>query len=174
MASPTATRRQPDQDRTRHVSVTGSTNLNGGNVSVSAGVLNAGFTATGLGTINVANGATLNLYDGATTTMAISGLTLAAGSSLGFDLNAPGVNDVLNLTGTAGVTPTVSLNFNNLGGLAVGTYDLINVTSGTLNAANYILGLAPSGLNYNFTAANSARHCASPRARSIWSTGGAT
>jgi autotransporter-associated beta strand protein len=137
------------------VSVTGSTNLNGGNVTVSAGVLNAGFTATGLGAINVANGATLNLYDGATTTMAISGLTLANGSSLGFDLNAPGVNDILNLTGTAAVTPTVSLNFNNLGGLAVGTYDLINVTGGTLTATDYILGLAPSGLNYNFSTINS-------------------
>jgi autotransporter-associated beta strand protein len=136
------------------VSVTGSTNLNGGNVTVSAGVLNAGFTASGLGAINVANGATLNLYDGATTTMSISGLTLANGSSLGFDLNAPTVNDILNLTGTAAVTPTVSLNFNNLGGLAVGTYDLINVTAGTLTATDYILGLAPSGLNYNFSTTN--------------------
>ena len=136
------------------VSVTGSTNLNGGNVTVSAGVLNAGFTASGLGAINVANGATLNLYDGATTTMSISGLTLANGSSLGFDLNAPTVNDILNLTGTAAVTPTVSLNFNNLGGLAVGTYDLINVTGGTLTATDYILGLAPSGLNYNFSTTN--------------------
>lgn len=136
------------------VSVTGSTNLNGGNVTVSAGVLNAGFTASGLGAINVANGGTLNLYDGATTTMAISGLTLANGSSLGFDLNAPTVNDILNLTGTAAVTPTVSLNFNNLGGLAVGTYDLINVTGGTLTATDYILGLAPSGLNYNFSTTN--------------------
>ena len=136
------------------VSVTGSTNLNGGNVTVSAGVLNAGFTASGLGAINVATGATLNLYDGATTTMSISGLTLANGSSLGFDLNAPTVNDILNLTGTAAVTPTVSLNFNNLGGLAVGTYDLINVTAGTLTATDYILGLAPSGLNYNFSTTN--------------------
>ncbi|WP_461783360.1 autotransporter-associated beta strand repeat-containing protein [Prosthecobacter sp.] len=136
------------------VSVTGSTNLNGGNVTVSAGVMNAGFTASGLGAINVANGATLNLYDGATTTMSISGLTLANGSSLGFDLNAPTVNDILNLTGTAAVTPTVSLNFNNLGGLAVGTYDLINVTGGTLTATDYILGLAPSGLNYNFSTTN--------------------
>ncbi len=137
------------------VSVTGSTNLNGGNVTVSAGVLNAGFTSTGLGAIDVANGATLNLYDGATTAMAINGLTLATGSSLGFDLNAPTVNDILNLTGTANVTPTVSLNFNNLGGLGVGTYDLINVSAGTLSATDYVLGIAPSGLNYNFSTINS-------------------
>ena len=136
------------------VSVSGSTNLNGGNVTVSAGVLNAGFTATGLGAINVANAATLNLYDGTATTMAISGLTLAGGSALGFDLNAPGVNDVLNLTDSADVTSAVSLNFNNLGGLAVGTYNLINVTVGTLNAMNYVLGMAPSGLNYSFSTIN--------------------
>ncbi len=137
------------------VSVTGSTNLNGGNVTVSAGVLNAGFTSTGLGAIDVANGATLNLYDAATTTVAINGLTLATGSSLGFDLNAPTVNDILNLTGTANVIPTVSLNFNNLGGLGVGTYDLINVSAGTLTATDYVLGIAPSGLNYNFSTINS-------------------
>ncbi len=137
------------------LSVTGTTDLNGGNVTVSGGVLNAGFTATGLGSIDVANGATLNLYDGAATTMAINALTLAGGSSLGFDLNASGVNDRLNLTGTASVSPTVLLNFNDLGGLAAGTYDLINVTSGTLTAADFGLGLAPSGLNYSFTTADS-------------------
>jgi autotransporter-associated beta strand protein len=36
----------------------------------------------------------------------------------------------------------------------VGTYDLINVTAGTLTATDYILGLAPSGLNYNFSTTN--------------------
>jgi len=136
------------------LSVTGTTDLNGGNVTVSGGVLNAGFTATGLGSIDVANGATLNLYDGAATTMAINALTLAGGSSLGFDLGASGVNDRLNLTGTASISPTVMLNFNDLGGLGAGIYDLINVTSGTLTAADFGLGLAPSGLNYSFTTAD--------------------
>ena len=134
--------------------VTGSTNLNGGNVTVSAGVLNAGFTASGLGAIAVSAGATLNLYDGSTSTMAINGLTLANGSSLGFDLGATGVNDVLSLTGTAAITPSVSLNFNALGTLGAGSYDLLSVSAGTLNAADYVLGLAPSGLNYNFTTVN--------------------
>jgi autotransporter-associated beta strand protein len=136
------------------VGLGGSTNLNGGNVTVSAGVLNAGFTATGLGAIAVSTGATLNLYDGSTSTMAINGLTLAAGSSLGFDLGATGVNDVLNLTGTAVIAPSVSLNFNALGSLGAGSYDLLSVSAGTLNAADYVLGLAPSGLNYNFTTTN--------------------
>ena len=134
--------------------VTGSTNLNGGNVTVSAGALNLGFTATGAGALAVSAGATLNLYDGSTTTMAITGLTLANGSSLGFDLGATGVNDILSLTGTAAITPSVSLNFNALGTLGAGSYDLLSVSAGTLNAADYVLGIAPSGLNYNFTTTN--------------------
>jgi autotransporter-associated beta strand protein len=136
------------------VAVTGSTNLNGGDVTVSAGVLNAGFTANGVGDIVVAADATLNLYDGAATTMAITGLTLAGGSSLGFDLGATGVSDVLSLTGAATISPSVSLNFNALSGVAVGSYDLLSVSAGTLSAADYVLGLAPSGLNYNFTTVN--------------------
>jgi len=136
------------------VAVTGSTNLNGGNVTVSAGALNAGFTASGAGALAVAAGATLNLYDGAATSMAITGLTLAAGSSLGFDLGATGVNDVLSLTGTAAIAPSVSLNFNALGTLGAGSYSLLSVSTGTLNAADYVLGIAPSGLNYNFTTIN--------------------
>ncbi len=136
------------------IAITGTTNLNGGNVTVSGGTLNAGFSATGLGSISIAAAATLNLYDNATTTMAINGLTLAAGSSLGFDLNAPTVNDVLNLTGTANVSPSVSLNFNSLGGLAAGTYDLLNVTAGSLAAGDYTLGSAPSGFNYVFSTIN--------------------
>jgi len=136
------------------VVVTGSTNLNGGNVTVSAGALTAGFTASGAGAIAVSTGATLNLYDGAATSMAITGLTLAAGSSLGFDLGATGVNDGLSLTGTAVIAPSISLNFNALVSLGAGSYNLLSVSAGTLNAADYVLGLAPSGLNYNFTTIN--------------------
>ena len=137
------------------LTVTGSVNLNGGDVTVSAGTLQAGFTSSGVGAIDVAAGATLNLYDGAATTMAITGLTLANGSTLGFDLNGSGVNDSLSLTGSADITSSVALNFNNLGGLAAGSYDLLSVSAGTLTAADYVLGIAPSGLNYNFTTINS-------------------
>ena len=137
------------------LTVTGSVNLNGGNVTVSAGVLQAGFTASGVGAIDVAAGASLNLYDGAATSMAITGLTLANGSALGFDLNGSGVNDSLSVTGSAAIAPSIALNFNNLGGLGVGSYDLLTVTSGTLDAADYVLGIAPSGLNYVFTTTNS-------------------
>ncbi|MFZ9399826.1 MAG: beta strand repeat-containing protein, partial [Opitutales bacterium] len=136
------------------VAVTGPTNLNGGNVTVSAGVLNLGFTANGAGSLAVSAGATLNLYDGAATSTAVTGLTLANGSSLGFDLGATGVNDALTLSGAAAIDPGISLNFNALGGSPIGTYDLLSVSGGTLNAADYVLGIAPSGLNYNFTTVN--------------------
>jgi autotransporter-associated beta strand protein len=136
------------------LTVTGPLNLNGGNVSVSAGTLVAGLSASGVGGVSVATGGTLNLYDGAANTAAITALTLGSGSFLGFDLGAPGTNDIINLTGAPVISPTVNLNFNNLGGLAAGNYDLLNITSGSLNASDFILGIAPSGFNYNFTTVN--------------------
>ncbi|MEY5006440.1 MAG: hypothetical protein RI969_1528, partial [Verrucomicrobiota bacterium] len=136
------------------LTVGATVNLSGGNLTVSSGVLNAGLAANGVGSVVLAEGATLNLYDGAATTMAIGGLTLASGSSLGFDLGATGVNDALSLTGSVAIASTASLNFNALAGVSVGTYDLLSVSAGTLNAADYVLGIAPSGLNYNFTTAN--------------------
>jgi len=131
--------------------VTGALDLNGGNLSVNAGTMRSGLATNGVGALSIANGATLNMFDSATSTANLTGLTLAAGSNLGFDLNAPGVNDFLNLTGTPSITSTVSLNFNNLGGLAIGTYDLLTISGGTLNAADFVLGLAPSGFNYGFS-----------------------
>ena len=139
------------------VTVTSSTDLNGGAVTVSGGTLNAGFTATGISGVTVASGATLNLYDNTTLALDVTTLSLASGSSLGFDLNASGVNDVINLTGSPDITSLVSLNFNNLGGMptgATGIYDLINTTLGTFNASDFTLGLAPSGFNYAFSTVN--------------------
>lgn len=133
------------------VTVTGTTNLNGGVVTVSGGTLNAGFSASGIGGVTVANGGTLNLYDGSAVTAAITSLSLVSGSALGFDLNAPGTNDVLALTINAPVlSGTITVNLNNLEGLGVGTYDLITSALGGLNGAAYMLGTAPSGPNYSF------------------------
>ncbi|MDP2323937.1 MAG: autotransporter-associated beta strand repeat-containing protein, partial [Gammaproteobacteria bacterium] len=133
------------------VTVTGTTNLNGGVVTVSGGTLNAGFSASGISGVTVANGGALNLYDGSAVTAAITSLSLANGSALGFDLNAPGTNDVLALTTNAPVlSGTITVNLNNLGSLGVGTYDLITSALGGLNGASYTLGTAPSGPNYSF------------------------
>ncbi|MDF1824604.1 MAG: autotransporter-associated beta strand repeat-containing protein [Verrucomicrobiales bacterium] len=132
------------------VTVSGTTDLNGGDVSVEGGTLNAGFSASGIDRIDVSAGGALNLFDNTTISTAVTGLNLADGSALGFDLDAVGVNDSITLTGTASDAGTISLNFNDLGGLAVGTYDLITSTGGGLDAT-YILGFAPAGLNYSFT-----------------------
>ncbi|MCB1225221.1 MAG: autotransporter-associated beta strand repeat-containing protein [Verrucomicrobiales bacterium] len=132
------------------LTVSGTTDLSGGNLTVSQGVFNGGLATNGIGTIDIATGGTLNLFDGAATTVNVSGLTLADGSSVGFDLGAPGTNDLIALTGTASDTGTIALNFTDLGGLAVGTYDLITATSGGLDAT-YILGSAPAGLNFTFS-----------------------
>lgn len=134
------------------ITVTGTTDLMGSAVSVSGGILNAGFSASGISGVTVAGGATLNLFDGATVTTAITTLNLADGSSLGFDLNAPGTSDVLSLTGSPTLSGTISVGLTDLGGLAVGTYDLINIDSGALTDATWILNLAaaPSGFNFTF------------------------
>ena len=145
-----------DQSDLGTLTNTGAINLNGGNLTVSAGTMVSGLSATGVGTLSVANGATLNLYDGSTTASALTGLILAGGSSLGFDLDGTGVNDALNLTGAPSIGSTVALNFNNRGGLVGGnTYDLLTITTGTLTVADFVLGLAPSGFNYNFSTVDS-------------------
>ena len=133
------------------VTVTNTTDLNGGVVTVLGGTLNAGFSASGISGVSVAAGGVLNLFDGSAVTTAITSLNLVNGSALGFDLNAPGTNDVLALTINAPVLAgTITVNLNDIGGLAVGTYDLISSALGGLNGASYLLGAAPSGPNYSF------------------------
>ncbi|NBN95311.1 MAG: hypothetical protein EBV31_06785, partial [Verrucomicrobia bacterium] len=133
------------------VTVNNTVDLGTGGVVVSQGVLNAGFTANGLGSLTVASGATLNLFDSTAVTTTGVALTMANGATLGFDLNAPGVNDKLVLTGTPTLSGIISLNLNNLGSLAVGTYDVITDASGSLAGATWILGNAPTTLNYRIT-----------------------
>ncbi|NBV52685.1 MAG: hypothetical protein EBR83_04010, partial [Verrucomicrobia bacterium] len=133
------------------VTVANTADLGTGGVVVAQGVLNAGFASSGLGSLNVASGATLNLYDSTTVTTSGVAMTMANGSALGFDLNAPGVSDKLVLNGTPALSGIISLNLNNLGSLAVGTYDLITDASGSLAGATWILGNAPTTLNYRIT-----------------------
>ena len=125
--------------------------LGSGGVVVSQGILNAGFTANGLGSLNVAAGATLNLFDNATLTTSGVALTLAGGSSLGFDVKAPGVSDKLVLGSAPTISGIISINLNDLGGLTVGGYDLISDATGNLSNAFWILGNAPTTLNYRLT-----------------------
>ena len=136
------------------VAIAGSVNLGGGTATVSQGTLGAGFTVGSVSAINVANGATLNLFDASAVTLGATVLGLSSGSSIGFDLGAPGTNDSIILGGGSAIGGTVTLNLNSLGGVAAGTYTLLTASSG-LNLTNWILGTAPVGLNYKFDATTS-------------------
>jgi autotransporter-associated beta strand protein len=129
--------------------IAGSVNLNGGVATVSQGTLGAGFTVGGVSALNVANGATLNLFDGAAVALGSTILGLSSGSSLGFDIGAPGTNDSVALGAGSSLGSTVTLNLNSLGGVAAGSYTLLTATGG-LDLTNWILGSAPAGLNYKF------------------------
>jgi autotransporter-associated beta strand protein len=133
------------------VAITGSVNLGSGTATVSQGTLGAGFTVGGVSAITVANGATLNLFDASAVTLGATVLGLSSGSALGFDLGAPGTNDSILLGVGSALGGTVTLNLNNLGGVAAGTYTLLTATSG-LDLTTWILGTAPVGLNYKFDA----------------------
>ena len=133
------------------VNVAGSVDLGGGVVTVSQGALGAGFVASGVSALNVANGATLNLFDSAAVTLGSAVVTLADGSALGFELGAPTVSDSITLAAGSSLGGTVTINLGNVGGLAAGSYTLLSSIVGPdLRATNWILGSAPVGLNYKF------------------------
>lgn len=130
----------------------GAVDLNGGSVNVTAGLLSAGFTGTGASAVTVSGSGTLHLVDNAATTLALGAgaLNLADGARLGFELGTtgmPGTSDLITLSGAANVAGTITLDFFNLGTLGAGTYNLLQAASG-LDAANYVLGNAPTGFNY--------------------------
>ncbi|MEK0437030.1 MAG: hypothetical protein RLZZ233_1, partial [Verrucomicrobiota bacterium] len=133
------------------VNVAGSVDLGGGTVTVSQGALGAGFVAGGVTAVNVANGATLNLFDGAAVSLGSALVSLADGSGLGFDLGAPTVSDAITLAAGSTLGATVTINLSNVGGLAAGSYTLLSsITGPDLRNTSWILGSAPVGLNYKF------------------------
>ncbi len=144
--------------------LSGTNNLGtGGGVIVNGGTLRAGFGTNGASAITVASGSVLEFINNAAEALTLEGtagaLSLSSGSTLGFELGASGTNDSITIAsgGSALTGGTITLNFTNLGGLAAGTYDLINILGGGtgLNAANYVLGSAPSGFNYMITKTDS-------------------
>ena len=137
------------------VVVSGPVNLNGGAVTVSDGLLSAGFTGTGTTSVTVGGTGSLHLVDGLTTTLALGSgsLDLASGARLGFELGALGVSDKITLSGAASVAGTITLDFFNVG-LTAGTYMLLQAGSG-LDAASYVLGNAPTGFNYTINVTGS-------------------
>lgn len=138
--------------------LTGTNNLGaGGATNVVAGTLRGGFGTGGTSAITVSGAGTLELYDGVAQSLTLGGtagaLTLSDGATIGFELGAPGTNDALIIAagGTAITSGTIFLNLLDLGGIAPGTYDLISILGGGggLSSANFVVGNAPTGLNYS-------------------------
>lgn len=136
----------------------GTNNLGaGGAVNVADGTLRAGFGTGGVAAITVGSSGTLEFANNAAQALTLTGtpgaLTLSSGATLGFELGTLGNNDsiIIAAGGTAVTSGSITLNFLNLGGLSAGTYDLITILGGGggLNAANYIVGNAPTGFNYS-------------------------
>jgi fibronectin-binding autotransporter adhesin len=144
---------------------TGSTTINAGTLLVN----NTTGSGTGTGAVNVNNNGTLGgtgsvaglvtVNSGGTvapgaggigTLTAAGGLTLNTGSILNFDLGAPTMADLLNVTGGVTTVNGGSLNVNNVGGLAAGNYTLIDYTGAlTGSATNLTLGTTPAGFNFS-------------------------
>ncbi len=156
----------------------GSTVINAGTLLVNGSInnsavsVNSGGTLGGTGRIasSGANGLAANSGsviapgDGGIGTLEVNlGSTTGAasflsGSAFTFDLNAPGTSDVLSFTGITASSSDVAfngntVNFNNLGGLAAGTYtlftfDAANGYTGTLNVGTG-LGVFSGSFTYN-------------------------
>jgi autotransporter-associated beta strand protein len=126
------------------VSVGGNGRL-GGNGSVSglvtvaaSGIVGAGDPATnsGIGTLRT-NG----------------GLTIQEGASLNFDLGAPGTSDLIDVTAGALAlpatnTPSTLVNLFDVGGLALGTYTLIDYTGSFTGSLSNLTPSGPGGFSY--------------------------
>ncbi|MBE2285205.1 MAG: autotransporter-associated beta strand repeat-containing protein [Prosthecobacter sp.] len=125
----------------------GTTDLNGGQVTVSNGTLRAEFGTDGIGALTVSSTGVMNFGNGAAQALGgLAALTLNDGARLGFDLDGI-TNDSLTVLNAATATGTIILDFFSAGsGIAAGTYNLITATGG-LNAASYILGTGISGWN---------------------------
>jgi fibronectin-binding autotransporter adhesin len=114
------------------LTLTGANALGAGsNVNVSAGTLIAG-SNLGSNTLTVGATGSFQMLNSTAQTLTLAGvsnaLTLNAGGRLGFELGAPGTNDLIDiLAGGSALTTSGSftLDFYNLGGLAAGTYNLL-------------------------------------------------
>jgi autotransporter-associated beta strand protein len=125
----------------------GTTNLNGAALTVSEGVLRAGFGADGIGSITVGPTGVLDFSNGSAQALAgLTGLSLSGGSRLGFELDAAS-NDSLASLVAASVAGTIVLDFFSVGdGVSGMTYPLISAPSGLLGG-NFVLGQGINGWN---------------------------
>jgi len=140
---------------------TGATNVNGGTLTF-AGKPTGPST---IGSISVADGATLGVTSGATGQSVLSlgsnSLTLGTslGSTLAFNFNSlgnPTVPLISMATGTLTLSGSLSITVSNAGALTNGTINLINYGTlaggGTFNTASFSLGPRSNGVISNNTA----------------------
>jgi autotransporter-associated beta strand protein len=167
--------------------VLSGSNTYGGNTEVTHGTLlvnNTAGSGTGTGAVNVQSGATLGgsgtiIATDAFATVTINsggilaphttptgtsaltigggGLTLNAGALLNFNIGAPGVSDVLHLTGVGNslnLAGNATLNLTNVGGLTVANYPIITHTGGSVSGGGAINIGANPGLGFNYAIVN--------------------
>ncbi|CAN5529085.1 hypothetical protein BH09VER1_BH09VER1_22940 [soil metagenome] len=136
--------------------INGAVSVNSGGTLGGTGLI----ASTGANGLSVASGGGIAPGDGGIGTLEVNlgGTTGTAGflsgSAFTFDLNAPGSSDVLSFTGITASSSDVAfnsniVNFNNLGGLAAGTYtlftfDAANGYTGTLNVGTGLGALSGS------------------------------
>jgi len=141
---------------------TGTTNVNAGTLLINGNQTGTGLTTVASGgtlggTGSVGGGLTVNsgghLAPGASIgTLTVGGaVTFAAGSILDYELGAPGNSDRLNVNLSGGLTINGGiLNLTNLGGLAAGTYTLIDYAGALTGTVDSILfGTVPAGFGYD-------------------------
>jgi autotransporter-associated beta strand protein len=135
------------------VNNTSGSGTGSGSVTVNAGTLGGTGSIAGAVTVNggahIAPGASIESLD-------VASLTLESGSILDFELGAPGTSDLLNVTANDGLTINGgSLNLFDAGGLAAGTYTLIDY-AGALQGTGISAFLnqtpvGPAGFTYSLT-----------------------
>ena len=142
---------------------TGAMSIAGGDLqltagsSVGSGGLNVNQGGALSGNVNMNNSVTLNnggiIAPGVSGTGALTlGSLLWNSGAISFDLGAPGTSTLLNVTGAlteGNPYGDYQFNFTNIGGLAAGTYNLIDYGSTNFTAANFGY-ISSNGLVGNF------------------------
>ncbi|MBC8095986.1 MAG: autotransporter-associated beta strand repeat-containing protein, partial [Akkermansiaceae bacterium] len=109
-----------------------------------AGSISGAVVVNGGGTLRAQSGFTLNL----------GSLTLNTSAISDFDLGALTATDVINITGTNGLSLAGSskVNISNIGGVATGTYHLFDYTGTALSdISNLSLGSTEGGFTYSLS-----------------------
>jgi hypothetical protein len=112
------------------------------------------------GLTSISSGGILSPGNSPGTITFTSGLTLATGSILNFELGL--TSELIRVSGGTLTGPSGNgggtLNFSNSGGFAAGTYTLINYTAATLSnfqASDFAIGSSISGYTYNLALSGS-------------------